>query len=238
MTKTQSLAFRILLFFAGIGLIVLAFFLINGGRELDRTDGFLWVSIGVMYLVFFIPFFFSSITIGNFSGKIPALSLVWFGIILYIAVSIVLIVLLKNQTLPLRTVIIIQAGLFFIFLINIYFAYLAVSHVGDVAAKEAGMLQYTAQIKAKAQSLLLSINRLSSEYEKPQKILKETLDDIKYISPLGGGTGSDLEQKILNLLEKLTEILSSIQSGAHSVSLEGEALNLQTAVRERKLLRN
>jgi len=238
MTKTQSLAFRFLLFFAGIGLIVLAFFLFKGDRELNRVDAFFWGSIALMYLIFFIPFFFSAINIGNFSGKVPALSLVWFGIILYIVASIVLLVLLKKEILPLRTILLIQAGLVFLFLINVYFAYFAVSHVGNVAAGEAGKLQYITQIKSKAQSLLLSVNSLSSEYEKPQKILKETLDDIKYISPLGGGAGGDLEQKILNLLEKLLEILSGIQSGAHSVSLEGEALNLQAAVRERKLLRN
>jgi len=244
MTKTQSLLFRTLLFIAGIGLIVLAFFLFKGDRGLDRTDLFFWISIGVMYFVFFIPFFFSAINIENFSGKIPALSMVWFGIILYIALSIVLLVLLKKQLLPLRTVIIFQAGLFFIILLNIYLAYFAVSHVGDVAAEEAGMKQYITQIKSKAQSLQLYVNNLSSEYEKPQKILTQTLDDIKYISPLGGGAGGasgrggDLEQTILNLLEKLTEILRGIQDGAHSVSLEGEAFNLQAAVRERKLLRN
>jgi len=238
MTKTQSLAFRTLLFIAGIGLIVLAFFLFREKRELDRVDGFFWASIGIMYLVFFIPFFFSAINIENFSGKIPALAMVWFGIFLYLAASITLLVLLKKEILPLRTVLMIQAGLFFAFLINVYFAYFAVSHVGGVAAEEAGKLQYVTQIKSRAQSLLLCLNGLPSEYEKPQKILRQTLDDIKYISPVGGGAGSDLELKVLGLLDKLSEIFSGIQSGAHPVSLESEALNLQALVRERKLLRN
>jgi len=237
MTKTQSLAFRILLFLAGVCVIIFVFFLFKGDRKLDRTDAFLWISIGLMYLIFFIPFFFSAINIGNFSGKIPALSMVWFGIILYITLSLVLLVLLKERLLPLRTVIIFQAGLFFIILINIYLAYFAVSHVGKVAAEETEKLQCITQIKSKAQSLLLSVNGLSSEYEKTQKILKEALDDIKYISPIGGA-GGDLERKILNLLDNLSELLRGNQTGAHPVSLERDALNLQAVVRERKQLRN
>jgi len=239
MTKSQSLFFRVLLFLAGAGIVILAFSLSKGERELTDIDAFVWISIGLMYLVFFLPFFFSVINIGNFSGKIPSLSMVWFGILLYIAASITVILLLtKAQILSISAAVIIQAVLFFIFLVNVYFAYVAASHVGNVAAQEAEKQQYITQIKAKTQNLQLSVNKLPAEYEKTQKILKQAFDDIKYTYPVNAGAGNELELKILRSLETISELLGNIQPGAHPAALEPEAINLQTLVKERKLLRN
>jgi len=239
MTKNQSSLFKVLLFFVGAGIVLLAFFLLRGDRELTAIGAFVWTSIGVMYLVFFLPFFFSAINIGNFSGKIPALSMVWLGIILYIVASIAVIILLtKTNFLSVNIAVIIQAVLLFIFLIDVYFAYFAVSHIGNVAAQEAEKQQYITLIKSKAQVLLLSVNKLPAEYENTQKILKQVFDDIKYTYPVNGGVGDELESKILHSLETISEHLSGIQSGAYPAALEKDALNLQTLVKERKILRN
>jgi len=239
MNKNQSLLFKILLFFAGIGIIILAFFLLKGGRELTGTDAFVWISIGVMYFVFFVPFFFSAINIGNFTKKIPAISMVWLGIFLYIAASIAVIVLLtKTEILTINMAVIIQSVLFFIFLINVFIAYFAGSHVGSVAAQEAKKQQCLVNIKSKTQVLQLSVNKLPAEYENTQKILKQAFDDIRYTYPVDGGAGDELELKILRSLDTVSELLGGIQSGAHPTTLEKEALNLQTFVKERKILRN
>ena len=190
-----------------------------------------------MYLVFFIPFFFSAINIGNFTGKIPAISIIWFGIFLYAAASITVIILLTiPKNISLNTAVIIQSVLFFFFLIAVYFSYFAISHVGKVASQEAEIQQYIVQIKSKAQVLLLAVNKLPAEYEKTQKILKQAFEDIKYTYPVNAG--GELELKILRSLETVSELLGGIQSGAHPAALEPEALNLQTLVKERKLLRN
>jgi hypothetical protein len=239
MTKNQSLFFRFLLFLAGAGIILFAFFLIKGNNELNRTDAFVLTSIGLMYLIFFIPFFFSSINIGNFSGKIPTLPLVWLGIILYMAVSVVIIILLaKACIISLSAAIIIQSVLLFLFFIDVYFAYFAGSHVVAVAAEEAEKQQFLVQIKSKAQVLQLSADRLPAEYENAQKILKRSLDDIKYIYPVDDHAGCDLELKILRSLDTLSELTGGISSGARPSALEPEAENLHMLVKERKLLRN
>ena len=239
MTKNQSLLFRFILLFAGAGIIILAFFVTRGERELNSTDAFVWVSIGLMYLIFFLPFFFSAINIGNFSGKIPKLVLVWIGILLYTAASITVILLLAVAgVISLNTAIIIQAVLLFLFAVNIFFAYFASSHVISVAAEEAGKQQYINQIKPRAQSLLLSINRLPAEYENAQKILKQAIEDIRFIYPVDGGAGSDLELQILQSLNTISEYCSNIQTGAHTAALKSEAEKLQMLAKERKLLRN
>ena len=236
MTRNQSLFFRFLLFLAGVGIIILAFFLTNVNRQLDRMDAFVWTSIIMMYLVFFVPFFFSVIRIANFSEKIPHLSIVWLGIFLYLTASVLLIFLLRIHTVTLNTAIIIQAVLLFFFLVDIYFAYFASSHVRSVAVEEDALRQYISEIKSKSQVLSLSVNRLPPEYEKVQKILKQTLEDIRFISPVK--EAGDLEMKILRSLDFFCELCGGISSGVHPASLEVEASNLQMLVNERKLLRN
>ena len=241
MTKNQSLLFRCLLFLAGAGIIVLAFFLLKGDRELTGKDAFVWTSIGLMYMVFFLPFFFSAIRTGSFSGKIPSLGLVWgLGIPLYIGASVVVILLLlvPAQPIKLNITIIIQSILLFIFLVIVFFAYFTSSHVGRVAAKEASKQQYMKQIKPNAQILLLSVNKLPAQYEKTQKTLSQAIDDIKYLYPVDSGAGDDLELRIMQSLNIVSELCGGISAGGHSVSLETEAEKLLMLVKERKLLRN
>ncbi|MDR0464024.1 MAG: hypothetical protein LBG94_02785 [Treponema sp.] len=238
MTKYQALIFRFILFLAGAGIVVLAFFLINTGRELNSSDTFIWTSIGVMYLIFFLPFFFSTINIGNFSAKIPSISMVWTGILFYIAASVIIIVLLIKTVISLNIAIIIQAILLFIYLINVYFSYFAASHISKTAEEEVDKNYYMTKIKSKAGVLLLSVNNLTGEYANAQKILKQSIDDIKYISPVDNDTGSGLEANILRLLNSISEIIGSVQGGAQNLQLENAANNLQSLVNERKLLRN
>jgi len=239
MTKKKSVFFRFLLFLAGAGIIILAFFLTRGEREFTGIEAFVWSSIGLMYLVFFLPFFFSAISIEKFSGKIPVLSMVWLGILLYLAASVIVIALLSFvQLISLNAAIIIQSILLFLFLVDVYFAYFASSHIGRVAAEEAGKQQYLNHIKSRSQVLSLSINKLPAEFENVQKIIKQTLDDIKFIYPVSGGAGNGLETRIIKSLLVISELCGNISSGAYPASLAPEAENLRVLVKERKMLRN
>jgi hypothetical protein len=239
MTKNQSLFFRFLLFVAGAGIVCLVFFLTTGNRELTRIDAFVWTSVGIMYLMFFLPFFFSVIKIGNFSVKIPGLVLFWLGIFLYILCSTVIILLLAPlRLLPFNAAIIIQSIVLFLFLINVFFAFFASSHIANTAAGESGKQQHLNRIKPKARILSLSVDKLSPEYARAQKILTQALDDIKYIYPADRGAGSELELQIIASLDFLSELCDNIQAGSHTTELLPEAEKLQRLVNERKLLRN
>ena len=238
MTKHQSFIIRFVLFLIGAGIVVLAFFLINADKELNKNDVFIWISIGVMYLFFFLPFLFSSINTESFSRKIPSISMVWGGNLLYIAASITVIILLVKMTVSLNVAVIIQAILVFIYLINGYFTYFAVSHAAKTADDEEDLKYCITKIKSQAAVLLLSVNKLSGENKDAQKILTQTIDDIKYISPVNNGAGSDLEKKILRSLSLVSELISNINSGAGNIPLGNEAVNLQSLVNERKLIRN
>jgi len=239
MTKNQSLLLRLMLFLAGAGVIVLAFFLLASGRELAGIDAFVWVSIGLMYFVFFLPFLFSMLTARNFSQKVPSLPPVWLSIFFYIGISILNIILLVFVPfVSLNISIVAQSILFFSLGVVFYFAYFASSHARNVADEEANKQQYLKQIKPKAQSLLLVINRLPVEHEKTQKILKQTLEDIRFISPVNDGMGDELELHIMQSLNNVSELCSGISTGARPASLGTEAEKLRMLVKERKLLRN
>jgi len=247
MAREQSFFFRFILFFeciiflVGAGIIVLAFFLTKGDRELNKIDAFVWTSIGLMYFIFSIPFFFSAINIANFSVKLPSLTLVWYGIISYITASILLLLLLVFfHFFSINIAIIIQAVLLFIFILYVYFAYYASSHAGNVAVEEANKQEYLNQIKPKAQTLQLLANKLPADFIYAQKLLKQSIEQISFISPVEKGAGSgavgDLELQILQSLNKLSELCC--MQGAIPVGFEDEAEKLLMLVKERKLLRN
>jgi hypothetical protein len=238
MAKNSLSVFKWLLFLFGAGIVFLAFKLNTGGQELTQNDKFVWISIAVMYLVVFLPFFFSSIRIGNFSGKIPSLAMVWVGALLYVPASIVVIVLLSRGTISFNTALIIQAVLAFFFALDIYFGYFANFHVGSVGREEEALRQYLIEIKSKALSLGLASDGLPVEYEKVQKELKQTLDDIKYITPVQNDVGTDLETRIISALDSVKLLCGTISEGARPSSFEGEVSRLRMLVKERKLLRN
>jgi hypothetical protein len=237
MTRNQALPLRALLFILGAGIVTAAFFIFTAGRELSRAAVFTWVSLGIMYILFFAPLFFSSLTISNFSGKIPSLAMIWIGIFVYIPASVVVIALLFHG-ISLRTAVVSQLVLLFLFAVNVYFAFLASSHVKRVAGEEMVQRMFLDEVKSAAQTLSLGVNRLPGEYEGAQRTIKAALEDIRYISPVNGGIGDDAELRMIHSLQMLSELCAGISTGSRPATLEAEANNLQMVVKERRLLRN
>jgi hypothetical protein len=238
MTKGQSQFFRFFLFLLGAGTIALAFYLTNDGNELTGIDKFVWVSISVMYLFFFLPFFFSVINTGNFSAKIPSTTMVWIGIFLYIPASVVVILALKNSVIVLNTALIIQVVLVFLFLVDVYFAYFANSHIQAVAVEESGKLQYVTEMKNKALLLVVKAGSLTGAYEAIQAQIKKAAEDIRYFSPVDRGKSMETDLKIINSIEDLSQLCDVVSGGGHPDSFDAGINKLEILIKERKLLRN
>jgi hypothetical protein len=238
MTKDQSRFFRFILFLAGAVIIVLAFRLTTGGRELTGDNKFMWLSISVMYLFFFLPFFFSLINIGNFSVKVPSLTMVWTGIFLYIPASVVIILALKTSVIEFNIALIIQAILVFLFFLDIYFAYFANSRIEAVAVEESGKFQYVTEMKNKALLLVVKAGSLTGGYEPVQGQIKKAAEDIRYFSPVDRGKSMETDLKIINSIENLSQLCDAVSEGGHPGSFDAEINKLQFLIQERKLLRN
>jgi hypothetical protein len=222
----------------GAGILLLAFFLINDGHELSDRNMFMWISIALMYLFFFVPFFFSVIHIGNFSGKIPSYTLIWTGIFLYLPASVIIIVLLQFFLISLKGALITQTVLCFLFFLNVYFGYFASSHVRSVAAGEEGKMQFLITMKNSAASLALKASMLGSGHEQPHQSIRQAAEDIRYLSPVDGGKSAELDLKIFNTLESLSQFCDSLLEGGNPIGFDGEIKKLQMFIKERKLLRN
>jgi hypothetical protein len=190
-----------------------------------------------MYLVFFVPFFFSAINIGNFSVKIPSITIIGLGIFVYIPVSIVIIALLRFSIISLNAALVLQSIAIFALLLYIYFGCFASSHAGGVTAEEANKLYGLTEIKNKSALLALKAGSLSAEYDEARKLIKKSADDIRYLSPAGHNS-TETDAKILSIIEKLGEICDTVSGGGHPSSFEQEAKKLQGFIAERKLLRN
>jgi hypothetical protein len=238
MTKGQSQFFRFALFLLGAGIIALVFYLTKDGNELTGIDKFMWISVSLMYLFLFLPFFFSVINIGNFSTKIPSLTMVWIGIFLYIPASVAVILALKNSAIVLDTALIIQAVLVFLFFLDIYFAYFANSHIQAVAVEESGKLQYVAEMKNKALLLVVKTGSLTGAYEKVQARIKKAAEDIRYFSPVDRGKSMETDLKIINSIESLSQFCDVVSGGGYSDSFDAEINKLEILIKERTLLRN
>lgn len=236
MTKTQSLVSRVLLFFTGAGVVLLSFFLLTAGKELTKSDAFIWIMAGVMYLAFWTPFFFSYITIGNFSVKIPRFGLVWLGIILYIAATAAVIALLGSKIIPFNAAVIAESVLFFFFAIDIYLAFFATQHIVNVAAEDKAKLACLTEIKNNARLAAIAVQNLPAQFESGQKILISVFEEIKYISPAAGA--EELETRIISALSHVQELCDAAAGGGVPSGLDSAARNLQTLVKQRKLLKN
>jgi hypothetical protein len=233
-----------MLFLFGAGVMAFAFVLNTSGKVLTNATIFTWLSVGIMYLMFFIPIFFSTINIANFSGKIPSLSIIWTGITGYVIASIIVIILLSNAGISLNKALAGQAALLFLFAVCVFLAFSASSHARRVDEEEKKKRQFVTGLKARAQILSPSLNNLPSEYEAVKTAIARTLEEIKYISPVDRFEGFDLELKIMDSLDAISDVCDNIAAGDQvvpmetSVPLEKEAWMLQLLVKERKLLRN
>lgn len=217
---------------------MLAFSLFTRGRELSSKDMFMWISIGIMYLVFFTPFFFSVLPIGTFSRKIPSVVIIWSGIFVYIPASVVVIGLLRFFVISLNVALVVQSIVLFAFLMAVYFGYFASSHAGNVAAEEKNTSRYLTEMKNMAASLALKAGSLSNDYEGIQKLIKQSADDIRYFSPVDQNRSTEIDFRILDVVGNLLEFCDTPAEGGHVVYFEREVKQLQVLIKERKLLRN
>jgi hypothetical protein len=231
-------ALRYLLFIAGGGILVLAFFLTGGGKNPGRADVFMWVSIALMYLVIFVPFFLSAIRIENFSDKIPSLVMVWAGIFVYVPASTAVIILLKTGILSFNAAVIIQSVFVFVFSVNVYAGYFANAHLRGLGTEESNLRGRLTEIKSKAASLSLAAGRLPAQYGEIQKKLSHCLDDITYITPVLNGLGDEGESRILAALEQIKTRCETAAQGGTPADFEKTVDELRAFVAERKLLRN
>lgn len=234
MNKNQLNIFKTLLFFAGLLIVGAIFYLTNyplPEEGLTVYQKFFWVEMVVCYLVFFVPFFFSSLSSKNVDTKMTSTTLIWICSIVFDLVAIILAILSLNEIVPIKTSILIELILAFIAGIVIYFGYFAGNHIGEVQAAETKSLNKIAELKTAFDMLSLKTAMWSEEYIECKNQLKKICDDVKYMSPVDTEMAASLESKLIIEARVIAEANFS------PAELGPKLLNLANLVNQRKLLR-
>jgi hypothetical protein len=128
----------------------------------------------------------------------------------------------------------IQIGLFLLFAIFVFCAYFAVSLPGRYGQTD--RLASVRKLQSLAESLAFKVSDLPEEYGSVRKLLFQIAEDLRYLTPLKGSKGIELEEKIAASLHFMGQYCDSAFEGGSVTAFEREAKNIQALIRQRKLL--
>lgn len=234
MNSKQLNIFKTILFVAGLAIVGVAFAFFNcpiPEEGLLNIQKFLWAEIVVCYLVFFIPFFFNSITSKTIDTKITSTVNIWISVIIFEIVAITFTILAYKEITSIKISILVELIFFFVLAIFVYFGYFAGNHIGNVQAQEEKSLSKISELKSAFEMLNLKADMWSYELNNQKSVIKKLCDDVRYISPVDTDVASKLEMKLIVLANVLTE------STLTPTDLDSKILELTNLINQRKLLK-
>lgn len=234
MNSKQLNIFKTILFIAGLAIVGIAFAIINyplPEEGLTSIQKFFWAEIVICYLVFFVPFFFSSITSKTIDTKITSTVNIWISVIIFEIVAITFAILVLNEVVNIRISILVELILFFVLAIFVYFGYFAGNHIGNVQSQEEKSLSKISELKSAFEMLNLKTDMWSHELSNQKETIKKLCDDVRYMSPVDTEASSKLEMKLIIAANVLTE------STLSSAELDSKILELTNLINQRKLLK-
>jgi len=202
-TKTELSRLFVLLHLLGIGLLVLAFFLLIPPGW--RTHS-VWLDLVVVCLVLsinFPPLALVRLSLGVFDLKIPALGLLEVCDIAYSLLALGLVYYGVVYFLPFRLQLVGQMALLFAATTVVGMAAWASAHAGEVAAEEHSTRSGLEALKA-------ALSKCESEYavkapnrNRERQLLLKLKDDARYLSPSRDLSAISYEQQIVALVDDI-----------------------------------
>ena len=234
MNSKQLNIFKTILFIFGLAVVEIAFVIVNypmPEEGLSSIQKFFWLEIVVCYLVFFVPFFFNSITTETIDTKITSTVNIWISVIIFEIVAIAFAILTLNEVVNMRISILVELIVFFMAAIFVYFGYFAGNHIKNVQTQEDRSLNKILELKTAFEMLNLKTDMWSCELNDQKKAVKKLCDDVRYMSPVDTEIASRIEMKLIISANVLTE---SILTPAET---DSKILELTNLINQRKLLR-
>lgn len=234
MNSKQLNFFKTLLFIFGLAIIGIAFSIFNSSIPeggLKPAQKFFWVEMVVCYIVFFVPFFFSSITTKKFDTKITSTVNIWLSVIFFEIVAIAFAVLVLKRIVSIRISILVELVVLFLSAIFVYFGYFAGNHIGNVQAQEQNSLSKISELKSAFEMLNLKTEMWNEDLQAEKESVKKLCDDVRYMSPVDSDLASKLEMKLIISASVLTE------SNFVKSELDEKILELKNLIGQRKMLR-
>ena len=202
--KKKSLLFSILIFAAGLLLIVAAGILLHSLIPLETEKYiFMWNSIGVVFILAFVPIFFEQLTVRNADRKVISLVVYYRGFVVYALLSAAIIVLLF-KFLELKYAILLQVAVLILFAVYVGVSYLVSGHVKNVAEAETAKTATVESLRARAQSLVILTDRLGDGDNDIREMARKLSDDLRYLTPSNDQNARNLDDQISMMLDSLT----------------------------------
>lgn len=234
MNSKQLDIFRTLLFIVGIVIVGITFAIVNypfPENGLEASQKFFWAEIVICYLVFFVPFFFITITSKTIDTKITSTVNIWISVIIFEIVAITFAILALNEKVTIQIAIIVELIVFFFAAIFIYFGYFAGNHIENVQTAETKSLSKITELKSAFEMLNLKTDAWSHELNNQKDAIKKLCDDVRYMSPVDSDLASKLEMKLIVSANVLTE------STLSPSEMDSKIVELTNLINQRKMLK-
>ena len=235
MNRKQLDIFKILILLFGLAVIALAYnFLVEApadGSPLPAKTRFMWVNIFACYVVFFVPLFFSSLTLSTIDTKITSAVHIWIASSLFIFAVVVLIALAQYEKIQVKHAVIIEMIVLFLCAIFTYFGYFAGNHIAEVQANEKRILFGVTELKNAYEMLKISADTFGEELHEQKTKILSLCDNIRYLSPVGSSAATSLETKLIALAGEISAL------AANPSELNAKIAEADLLFKQRKSLR-
>lgn len=235
MRSNQLKAFKLILFILGLAVIGAAFLIVNlplPESGLTANQKYFWLNLVLMYLVFFCPLFFSSISTRNLDEKIMPTVGVWISVLVFEIAALVLAVSVLAASFSIKAAAVIELVLLFLCAVFVYFGYFTGNHIANVQAHEQTLLSKTEEVKSAFETLSLKADTWDGALQEQKEKAKRLCDDVRYLSPVSTDAAASLEQKLV--------IAAGVVSDSHftPAELDEKLAEIELLVKQRKLIRN
>lgn len=237
MTAKGANIFKGVILAFGLAVYAAAIALATHGRGVPPQEAYLWAIVGVVYLAFFIPALFNSLTFKSFAHSAAGVVILWNADIVFCFVSIALALSVYFGKVPVTLAIIVELVLIFVALILVFISMMSSSHIKGVGIKEAILLSKIKEMRSSLDSLNVKAQSASISEEIKSKIAS-LAEDAKYMSPVDSAQSASLEGDIIGAIDEAANRLDEVLSGASESALQKCTADLAMKMAQRKLLKN
>ena len=201
--KKSSLAASLSMLGVGLLIIVAAAILMRPIIPLE-TDKyiFMWNSIGLVYILGFLPVFVNQLTVRNADRKVISGIIFYRGYIVYALLSAGIIVLLF-LFLEMKYAILLQVAALFIFVLYILISHLVSGHVNKVETAETQKTALIDELRAKAANLVIMADRLGDQDRDIKEMARKYSENVRYLTASSDPNALNLDRGLVQLTDSL-----------------------------------
>lgn len=236
MNKKSSLAFRIVLFCLGLGIIGLA------SKLLWPVTNFVparyvcfWISIVFAYLILFVPICFVSVKLDDIGRVAPLFVVAWKFIIPFEVACIILAFLVLFGSISIAWGIVILFALLLFIGVGFFLCLASSSNKKNTEAAEKQVLGLITQIRSSMDVLVLKTAALPEKNADEKKRIQDLDEAVNLMAPVSTIDAAKLEQEILMNVTQISSLCDSVIAGSDDKDFKKSLTVLENQIRERKL---